>query len=256
MSARRWNRGLHAGRGPGGGVEGEREPGTAERALDRARPLTKSGRAYPGGTPAGVESTVPTRPGTARSVGVALLALALAAGLTGCLWEPQIEDQWTRVDIESASVVHLQPVPTGSTLTLGGRANVTYRRILTGVVVAELRASTAVPGAAAIVRPDAEREPMAAAIDRILGSSVSLGRDARLVTGWDHLIQPFDFSFSGSVPAAFDSTGAPIGLFLLCYLGSGTEVELPDGSDSLVVTPFNSTQYQVLPVGLALTVTP
>ncbi|MGH7731089.1 MAG: hypothetical protein ACRENJ_07550 [Candidatus Eiseniibacteriota bacterium] len=186
----------------------------------------------------------------------ALLAATLATGLAGCLWEPKIEDQWTRVDIESASVVHLQPVQAGSTIALNGRANVTYRRILTGVVVAELRASSAVPGAAAVIRPDAEREPMAAAIDVILQSSVSLGRDTRLVTGWDHLIQPFDFSFSGSVPAPTDSTGAPIGLFLLCYLGSGTEIELPDGSDSLVVTPMNSSQYQVLPVGLALSVTP
>ena len=32
--------------------------------------------------------------------------------------------------------------------------------------------------------------------------SVSLGRDTRLITGWDHLIQPFDFSFSASVPAS------------------------------------------------------
>jgi hypothetical protein len=186
----------------------------------------------------------------ASGVRSALLALALAAGLPGCLWEPKIEDQWTRVDLESANVVHLQPVSAGSTLTLSGRANVTYRRILTGAVVAELRASTAVPGAAAIIHPDAEREPMAAAIDQILANSVSLGRDARLVTGWDHLIQPFDFSFSGTVPSP------PTGLFLLCYLGSGTLVELPDGSDSLVVTPFNSSQYLVLPVGLAFTVTP
>ena len=195
--------------------------------------------------------------GTARSLRRSVLvALALAVGLTGCLWAPKIEDQWTRVDLESANVVHLQAVPSGSTLTLIGRANVTYRRILTGVVVAELRASTAVPGAAAIIHPDAEREPMAAAIDQILASSVSLGRDTQLVTGWDHLIQPFDFSFSGSVPAALDSTGARNGFFLLCYLGAGTEVELPDGSDSLVVTPFNSSQYLVLPVGLAFTVTP
>jgi len=186
----------------------------------------------------------------------ALVALALATGLTGCLWEPKIEDQWTRVDIESANVVHLQPVSSGSTLALNGRANVTYRRILTGVVVAELRASTAMPGAGAIIRPDGDREPMAAAIDQVLASSVSLGRDTQLVTGWDHLIQPFDFAFSGSVPPPLDPSGAPIGLFLLCYLGSGTEVELPDGSDSLIVTPFNSSQYLVLPVGLAFTVTP
>ena len=191
-----------------------------------------------------------------RNASALLLIAVTTSILGGCLWEPKIEDQWTRVDLESANVVQLQSVQAGSSITLSGRARVTYRRILTGVVVAELRASSAVPGAAAIVSPDAEREPMASAIDRILVSSVSLGRDTQLVTGWDHLIQPFDFSFSGSVPAPLDSTGAPVGLFLLCYLGTGTEIELPNGSDSLVVTPMNSSQYQVLPVGMALTVTP
>ena len=189
-----------------------------------------------------------------RHAAVVMLAV-IVTSLAGCLWEPKIEDQWTRVDIESASVVPLQAVPAGSSLTLNGRANVTYRRILTGVVVAELRASSAVPAAATLVHPDAERVPMATAIDQILQSSVSMGRDTRLVTGWDHLIQPFDFSFSASAPAAFDSSGARNGLFLICYLASGTEVQLPNGTDSLVVTPLNSSQYQVLPVGMALTVT-
>jgi hypothetical protein len=193
---------------------------------------------------------------SARPRRLALLLLAIpAAGISSCLWEPKIEDQWTRVDIASASVVPMQVVTAGSSLTLSGRANVTYRRILTGVVVAELRSATGMGGAGAIVHPDADREAMAATIDQILAGSTGLGRDTRLVTGWDHLIQPFDFSFSGTVPAAIDSSGAPVGLFLICYLASGTEIELPDGSDSLVVTPLNSGQYQVLPVGLTLTVT-
>ena len=201
-----------------------------------------------------MEPPVPTRPGPLGRASVLFLAL-VAASLAGCLWEPRIEDQWTRVDFENASVVPLQAVPAGSSLSLSERANVTYRRILTGVVVAELRASSAMPAAGTVVHPDAERVPMATAIDQILQSSVSLGRDARLVTGWDHLIQPFDFSFSATAPAARDSTGATTGLFLLCYLGSGTEVELPNGTDSLIVTPLNSSQYQILPVGMALTVT-
>lgn len=192
---------------------------------------------------------------SARAARRLALPLALVAGLAGCLWEPKIEDQWTRVDLESASVVPRQSVQAGSAMTFNGRANITYRRILTGVVVAELRQSS-MNAAAAVVYPDAEREPMAAAIDQILASSTELGRHTRLVTGWDHLIQPFDFSFSATIPAALDSTGSPTGLFLLCYLGSGTEIALPDGSDSLIVTPLNSTQYQVLPVGLPLTVTP
>jgi hypothetical protein len=203
------------------------------------------------------------RPRTPRRSGGALAVLLVAASLGwplgGCLWEPKIEDQWTRVDLTTSNLVPLQAVPSGSTLAISGHANITYRSILTGAVVAELRASTSISSIGSIVRPDAEREPMAAAIDQLLASSVSLGRDAKEVTGWDHLIQPFDFSFSGTVPAVLDSagvpTGAPVGLFLVCYLGSATKLELPGGGDSLIVVPFVSSQYRVLPVGLPLTVT-
>lgn len=210
-------------------------------------------------------SAEPTRRATssprthARRIVAALVLVAIAATMGGCLWEPKIEDQWTRVDLQSSNLLPLQAVPAGTTLTISGRADITYRSILTGAVVAELRASSTIPSVGSIVNPDAEREPMAAAIDQLLQGSVSLGRDTKLVTGWDHLIQPFDFSFSGTVPAMLDSAGvpmgAPVGLFLVCYLGSATKFELPGGGDSLVVVPFGSAQYRVLPVGLALTVT-
>ena len=187
-----------------------------------------------------------------------VLPLVVAAvALGGCLGAPQIEDRWTRVDLENSNLVPLQAVATGTPLTISGRANITYRRILTGVVVAELRASSTLLSSAAAIRPDAERVPMAQAIEQILQNSVSLGRDARPVTGWDHLIQPFDFSFSAVPPAVVDSAGVPMGattgLFLLCYLGTGTQLRLANGTDSLVVTPMGYSQYQVLPVGMALT---
>ena len=188
-----------------------------------------------------------------------MLIGALGAPLGGCLWEPKIEDQWTRVDLASSNLVPLQAVPSGSTLAISGRANITYRAIVTGAVVAELRASSSISSIGSIVRPDAEREPMAAAIDQLLAGSVSLGRDVKLVTGWDHLIQPFDFSFSGTVPATLDSAGvpvgAPVGLFLVCYLASATKLERPGQPDSLIIVPFISNQYRVLPVGLPLTIT-
>jgi len=198
------------------------------------------------------------RRGIRRAVAVLLLAAA-ATSLGGCLWEPKIEDQWTRLDLDSSNLLPLQAVPAGSTLSISGHTSITYRAILTGAVVAELRASSTITSVGSIVRPDAEREPMAAAIDQLLAGSVSLGRHAKRVTGWDHLIQPFDFSFSATVPAVLDSAGvpigAPVGLFLVCYLGSATDLELPGGGDSLVVVPFGSSQYRVLPVGLPLVVT-
>ena len=216
-------------------------------------------RSGPGvGAPSRRAVSAPARLLGALRHGRWLPLVAALAVLGGCLWEPKIEDQWTRLDIESASLVPYQAVPAGAPLSIVGRANITYRAILTGAVVAELRASSSLSSAAMVVHPDAAREAMARDIDRILQNSVSLGRDTRLVTGWDHLIVPFDFSFTATPPAVLDSAGvpigAPIGLFLVCYLGSASKFELPDDTDSLVVTPLLSGQYQVLPVGMALTV--
>jgi len=177
-----------------------------------------------------------------------LLATVL---LGGCLGKPEIEDRWTRVDVVASSLTPYQALPTGAA-PISVSAAITYRAIVTGFAVAELRGSTAVPAGAVELHPDANRVRMAQDIDGLLQSSVTLGRATRAVTGWDHLVQRIDFSFTGTVPAALDSSGAPTSLFLVCYLGQGVEVEQADGSDSLVVTPFGSTQYEILPVGMEL----
>ncbi len=180
-----------------------------------------------------------------------LVVTALAVAVSGCLGEPEIEDRWTRLDLESASLTPYQALPVGSTPTVNVRAAITYRSILTGFVVAELRASSTITPAEVTVHPDAARLPMAQDIDRILANSVTLGRATRAVTGWDHLIQRLDLSFAGVVPSAIDTSGAaPGSVFLLCYLGEGEEVERQDGSDTLIVTPFDSMQYQILPIGM------
>jgi hypothetical protein len=51
-------------------------------------------------------------------------------------------------------------------------------------------------------------------------------------------------------------TGPTAGLFLVCYLGSGVKVERQDGTDTVIVTPYASSPYQILPVGLSVTVAP
>jgi len=193
----------------------------------------------------------------ARAAALPLAALALAC--SGCLGEPKLEDRWTRVDMKGASLAPSQAVAAGSTLPVHVSSDVTYRRIVTGYAVAELRASTALAPGALQLRPDADRLRMATDIDRLLATSVSMGREVRAITGWDHLIQHIDFTFSGVVPGSLtDSlgTGPTAGLFLVCYLGSGVRIELPSGADSIFVTPFPSNPYEILPVGLALTVTP
>lgn len=195
----------------------------------------------------------------ARHVAAATACVALALASAGCLGEPEVEDRWTRVDIAGSNLATGQQVQAGTSLPITLSADVTYRRILTGFAVAELRASTTYSAANLQLHPDADRLRMANDIDRLLATSVSVGRMTRAVTGWDHLIQRIDFAFTGSIPGSVtDSIGSgPVaGLFLVCYLGSGEEIELADGTDSVAVTPFPSNVYQVLPIGLPLSVVP
>jgi len=185
--------------------------------------------------------------------------LVLALGLTltaGCLNAPEIQDRWTRVDLLSSNLVANQAIAPGTVQPVQMGTTITYRSILTGFAVAELRASGTTTAASVVLGPDAPREQMALDIDRILATSTSVGRDVRPVTGWDHLIQHIDFSFNAVGPAATDSTGAPVSLFMVCYLGSGDRIERPGQADTIIVTPFVSTAYQILPVGEKLAVGP
>jgi hypothetical protein len=182
----------------------------------------------------------------------ALALLAAVTLLAGCLGKPKIEDRWTRVDLVRSSLAPGQPLAPGVAQPISVRAAITYRAIVTGVAVAELRASGTLSAADVAVGPDAPRLTMAQDIDRVLANSVSVGRATRAVTGWDHLIQDIDFDFGAVAPATMDSSGAPTALFLVCYLGSGERVERADGSDTLIVTPFISTDREILPIGMTL----
>lgn len=185
-----------------------------------------------------------------------VVGLAGALALAGCidLGEPEIEDRYTRLDIEQSNVVPGQGFTAGVRESIRVSAALTYRRIVTGFCVAELRGSSTLTPTSVYVHPDAERVRMANDIDLILANSVTLGRATRAITGWDHLIQRIDFTFSGvAVP---DSTGGLTGLFLVCYLGSGEEIERQDGTDTLIVTPFPSMPNELLPVGMELNVVP
>jgi hypothetical protein len=186
----------------------------------------------------------------------ALPALLGAVLVNGCLDKPGIEERWTRLDVRSSSVTPGQTFQAGTSQPITVRTAITYRHIVTGFAVTELRLST-LSTADVGLDPDAPRLTMAQDIDAILANSVTMGRATRAVTGWDHLIQEVDLTFTGAIPsAAVDSLGRPIGLFLISYLGAGDEVERADGSDTLIVTPFPSTTYEILPVGLELGVTP
>lgn len=196
-----------------------------------------------------------TRGTQRRSAALIVLALLACAVLAaGCLGKPKIEDRWTRLDVEASNLQPYQMLGAAGRESVSVRAAITYRRILTGFAVVELRASSSVASANVQLDPDAPRLRMAQDIDVLLANSVTLGRGTRAITGWDHLIQRIDFSFGANIPAIGDTTAAG-GVFLVCYLGSGDEVERADGSDTLIVTPFLSTPYEILPVGMEFGVT-
>jgi len=196
------------------------------------------------------------RGGTSRPIrrlGPLILA-AIAVALNGCLGEPEIEDRWTRVDLVSTSLDGSGSIPVGSAVPISLRASVTYRSILTGAVIAEVRVSPTVRPGDVEIDPDAPRLEMAHDIANLLVNSTSAGMAVRQVTGWTHLIQEIDLAFDAAIPSATDSSGAFLSAFLVTYLGEAEEIELEDGSDSLVVTPFDVDDMEVLPVGVELTV--
>jgi hypothetical protein len=184
-----------------------------------------------------------------------LMMFALfAAFLPACLDEPEIDETWTKLEFLSVTPGPRQASSAGQPVNVSLKGRITYRRILTGFVVAELRYSPTIAPSSVLLNPEEHTLNDAQDIDRILANSVTTGRATRAVTGFDHLMQDVNFAFSGGVPAgAASGTG---GLYLLLYMGEGDEVEQEDGTDSLVVTPFRSTDREVLHTGFAINITP
>ncbi len=174
---------------------------------------------------------------------VPLAALAIA----GCLGRPSVDERWTSLEIVQSSVTAPDPV------TLGGdpitvSANLTYRNILTGAFVAEMRASDTITND--MVQLDIEKQSIGTAkdVDFILANSVTAGRDVRTVTGFPSLVQDVNFTFDTFTPPGM---GSVTGLFLVLYMGDEEEIEV-QGQDSIVVTPWISDEYEVLHKGIAI----
>jgi len=172
------------------------------------------------------------------------LTVALAALLSGCLSEPEIDERWTLVQFVDSRPTPGQTASGGQAIPVTVKGRVTYRRILTGFLVAEMRYASGIAPASVSLNPEEANLETAQSVDQILANSVTVGRATRAVTGFDHLIQEINLSFTAQVPAM-----ASGGLYLLLYLGSGEEVELSTGEDSLIVTPFVSTRGEILHSG-------
>jgi hypothetical protein len=165
--------------------------------------------------------------------------------LPGCLGEPSVEDRWTKLEILQATPADPAAWAAGGPVTV--RARITYRELLTGFLVADLRESPTLTPADTGFEDGDDHLGMARDVDLVLASSTTLAHDARPVTGFDHLIQEVTLSFDA--PAA-SGTGT---LFLVLYFSENVEeVELPDGAEIEIVTPLLSTERDILSAGIEL----
>jgi hypothetical protein len=196
-----------------------------------------------------------------RSVALLAAPAALLA-LAGCLGEPDISERWTLLEILDASPTQPDGYAPGGATPVTVTARITYREVLTGFLVADLRASDTLTPADVALDADAPLD-VARDVDRVLENSISLGAQAVPITGWDHLIQEVPFSFAGGVPAptVADSSVAsaattPVnaaGVFLLLYFADDVEqVELASGEEIDVIHPTFSTERNVLSAGIEI----
>ncbi len=182
--------------------------------------------------------------GAALTLGAGLLGVLLFAG---CLEEPTLEERWTKLEIVSAAPTSRTEFITGDSTAIAVHARVTFRRIVTGDLVAELRYSDEIREGDVELAATEPKLASAQDVDRILASSVSLGTATVLVTGFDHLIREVDLAFDAVVPP-----GSEGGLFLILYMGDAEEMETESGVDSLVITPFNSMEAEILAAGVEM----
>jgi hypothetical protein len=177
-----------------------------------------------------------------------------ATALVSCLDEPGIDETWTKLELLTTAPGPKQTRSASQPIDVSVKGRVTYRSILTGFLVAEVRYSPTIAPSSVALNPDEHTLKDAESIDRILANSVTAGRATRASTGFDHLMQDVDFNFTATVPAGY--TPGTGGLYLLLYMGDGDEVERVNNTDTLIVTPFVSTQKEVLHTGFAINVSP
>lgn len=183
---------------------------------------------------------------------LALLVMGITA-VWGCLDAPTIDETWTKLEFLSTTPTPKQSRSVSAPINVSVKGRVTYRSILTGFLVAEVRYSPTITPKSVALNPDEHTLRDAESIDRILANSVTAGRATYPSTGFDHLMQDVDLSFTAQLPAGAATAG---GCFLLLYMGEGEKIERQGEPDTLIVTPFVSTKKEVLHTGFALNVAP
>lgn len=173
-----------------------------------------------------------------------VLAWVLAPLCVGCLGEPDVDDRWTRLDVLAPDPVAMIE---GETLNVTGA--ITYRTILTGDVIAELRISDVVGYDAVNLTPEADRMGVLEDVELILSNSQTVESAFFRVTGWDHLIQELQFQFDASALPTDLGAG---GMYVILYFGTVDDMELPDGSEVTVIEAADFRESEILPTGVEI----
>jgi len=186
-----------------------------------------------------------------------LPVLAFSIGLlAGCLGEPPIEERWTHLEMTSFAVPDTVALAPGDMVTVEVDARVTFRQLMTGFLVGEVRvSSTLTPDSLAL--DDEDLILASESVDYLIRNSVPVSRGVKGLAGFPQLRRRVPFAFdvrvpSDAGPAYQPGGGSATGLFLVLYMGEGEEIELEDGRDSLVVTPFTTREHEILATALAI----
>jgi hypothetical protein len=181
----------------------------------------------------------------------ASFAVASAALLTGgCFDSPPIEETWTRIELQSAVPNTREDFAGGAAVAMQVEARITFRELLTGFLVVDLRSAATLTAADVdlVDDPDDDEDGLDVArdVDRILLDSTSLAVEAVPITGFDHLIRDLTVELDASVP------DAAANVFLLVYFSDDVE-EVEEGDmESIIVTPTLSTERDILSAGRAI----
>ena len=192
-----------------------------------------------------------------RSRSLLVLCALVAATFSGCLGEPEVEERWTNLEFLSASTGEALVFDVGDTVNVDFRSRVTFRGHFIGFMVAELRVSRTLTADSLYL--DSESDAIAASenVERLLQRSQPVARVVKGMAGFPALRRTLESGFTTQVPGfvsgEFDRPGGvPRSLFLVLYMGDAEEIELEDGRDSLVVTPFSTRGDEVLFKAIAL----
>lgn len=187
------------------------------------------------------------------STPAALAAASFAFLAGGCFDAPPIEETWTRIELVSSSVNSREDFAGGAVIPLRVEARITFRELLTGFLVVDVRSSATLTAADVDLEDDPDDDEdgldVARDVDRILLDSTSLAVEAVPITGFDHLIRDLEVELDASVP---DSAG---NIFLLVYFSDDVE-EVEDDMESIIVTPTLSTERDILSAGRAIAPAP